>query len=111
MLKELAEENLTNFSQMKLHIIDKLMRKCVFLDEDQLLIIYRFSKVFLIEENSNDLVCSYDKNTRKSHSEKSALNKKDKDKKNDSNLSLNSTPNSKIENNYDWGIEEKGNLV
>jgi hypothetical protein len=25
-------------------------------------------------------------------------------KKNDSNLSLNSTPNSKIENNSDWGI-------
>ena len=103
-MKELAEENLKYFSQLKLRLIEKIMRRAVYLHDEHLLLIYKFSKVVSGIPNLNDIIYNYDSNYKKADKDNVGSNK---NKKNDSNLSLNSTPNSKIENNSDWGIEEK----
>jgi len=84
------------------------MKRVVYMQDEHLLIIYQFSKVVLAQEKFKDLGSSYAANVKKSHPD-NALNKKEN--KNDSNLSLNSTPNSKMETNSDWEIQEKGSKI
>lgn len=111
-LNELAEENMKRLSTLKLRIIDKLLRRLAYLNDEHLILIYRFSKVILGKTNLNNMIINYPCNNDsriniKNNNKNEDLGGNYKDKKNDSNLSLNSTPNSKIENNSDWGIEEK----
>ena len=63
--------------------------------------IYKFSKLVSGIPNLNYIINYYVSNDKKADKDNVGYKK---NKKNDSNLSLNSTPNIKIENNSDWGI-------
>lgn len=108
LLKELAEQNLKNFTQTKLRIIEKLIRRAVYLKEEHLLYVFKFSKVISSYDKVKEPGNYNDASAKKMHHNHAS---NQKDMKNDSNFCLDSNPNSRMESNSDWGIEEKGKSI
>jgi len=107
-IKEQEEQERRFLNTSKLKAIEKIMRRCAYMREDQILMVFQFCKIVCCRKDIFDRVQEEEKSDVFSLSYENDFQINNEIFGKDINLSLNSNKNLGNKDDCAWGIEEKG---